>query len=121
MQKNLVRYQQTGNLHFVTFSCYQRLPYLGTPGVRDLFERSLETMRLRYEFFISAYVIMPEHVHLLMSEPKVAQLSVALQALNSPSPCNSRCGLSGSIATSTKISLALKRSWQHEDTSIEIQ
>jgi putative transposase len=81
MAKDLVRYQQTGDLHFVTFSCYRRLPYLGSPGTRDLFERSLETMRQRYDFFITAYVVMPEHVHILMSEPKRAALSVAIQAL----------------------------------------
>ncbi len=69
MTKNLVRYQQTGDLHFVTFSCYDRLPYLGSADARDLFERSLETMRVRYEFFVSAYVVMPEQVHLLVTEP----------------------------------------------------
>ena len=81
MAKNLVRYQQTGNLHFITFSCYRRLPYLGSPKVRELFERSLEEMRTRYDFYINAYVVMPEHVHLLVSEPKGAILAKAIQAL----------------------------------------
>jgi putative transposase len=81
MAKDLVRYQQTGDLHFLTFSCHRRLPYLGSPETRDLFERSLETMRQRYDFFVTAYVVMPEHVHLLVSEPKRAALSVAIQAL----------------------------------------
>jgi len=81
MPKGLVRYQQSGNLHFVTFSCYKRRPFLGTAAGRNLFERSLETMRLRYDFFIRGYVVMPEHVHLLISEPKKAVLAKALQAL----------------------------------------
>ena len=81
MTKNLVRYQQTGDLHFVTFSCYRRLPHLGTAEARDLFERSLEKMRVRYDFFVSAYVVMPEHVHLLVSEPSAATLATALQAV----------------------------------------
>ena len=38
-------------------------------------------MRLRYDFFISGYVVMPEHVHLLLSEPKKAVLGKAIQAL----------------------------------------
>jgi hypothetical protein len=54
MPRNLVRYQQTGSdLHFITFSCYRRQPYLGTPEARELFEKSLEAMRLRYDFWIT--------------------------------------------------------------------
>jgi putative transposase len=65
----------------VTFSCYRRLPYLGTPAMRELFEESLEKMRMKYDFYINAYGVMPEHVHLLISEPKRAILAKALQAL----------------------------------------
>jgi putative transposase len=81
MTKGLVRYQQCGCFHFLTFSCYRRLPYLGTEAPRSLFERSLETIRLRYDFVVCGYVVMPEHVHLLVSEPKEAPLSKAIQAL----------------------------------------
>ena len=81
MPRGLVRYQQSTDLHFVTFSCYHCLPYLGTSAARDVFERSLETMRVRYDFFVTGYVVMPEHVHLLVSEPKRAVLAKALQAL----------------------------------------
>lgn len=82
MTKGLVRYQKTGyHLHFITFSCHQRLPYLGNPTTRDLFEQSLETMRGRYDFLVHGYVVMPEHVHLLVSEPKEAILAKAIQAL----------------------------------------
>ena len=81
MTKGLVRYQQSGAFHFITFSCFQRLSYLGTVAARKLFERSLETMRLRYGFVVCGYVVMPEHVHLLVSEPREVLLSKALQAL----------------------------------------
>jgi putative transposase len=79
--QGLVRYQKSGDLHFVTFSCYQRRQYLGTPTARDRFEVALEEMRRRYEFFVSGYVVMPEHVHVLVSEPKKVNLATALQAL----------------------------------------
>jgi putative transposase len=46
-----------------------------------VFERSLEATRIRYGFMIDSYVVMSEHVHLLVSEPTRADLSVALQAL----------------------------------------
>ena len=65
----------------MTFSCYGRKPYLGTPAARDIFVRSLEVMRARYGFFVIAYVVMPEHVHLLMTEPLEVPLAKALQAL----------------------------------------
>jgi putative transposase len=38
-------------------------------------------MRVRYDFLVCGYVIMPDHVHLLVSEPKKAVLAKALQAL----------------------------------------
>ena len=81
MPKGLVRYQQSGCFHFLTFSCYHRLPYLGIAASRSLFERSLEVMRTRYDFVVCGYAVMPEHVHLLVSEPKNALLSTAIQAL----------------------------------------
>jgi putative transposase len=81
MTRGLVRYQQTGEFHFLTFSCYRRRPYMGTASARDLFERALERMRRRYIFAIAGYVVMPEHIHLLLSEPRVGLLSRAEQAL----------------------------------------
>lgn len=81
MAGELVRYQRAGHLHFVTFSCFERKPHLWTAFGRSLFERSLETMRVRYKFAVAGYVVMPEHVHLLVSEPKKVVLATAIQAL----------------------------------------
>ena len=81
MVEQLERWQQSGNLHFVTFSCYQRKGYLALAAARDLFEVVLERTRSRYRFAVVGYVVMPEHVHLLLSEPEKELLSVGLQAL----------------------------------------
>lgn len=81
MPSRLKRYQQTGDFHFLTFSCHDRLPYLANPAERELFERVLEETRRRYVFHISGYVVMPEHVHLLVSEPTRGTLARAIQAL----------------------------------------
>ncbi len=81
MTKGLHRYQQAGDLHFITFSCYHRLPYLGGPASRALFESSLERIRARYALVVLGYVVMPEHVHLLVNEPKVVLLDRVIQAL----------------------------------------
>ena len=45
------------------------------------FERELEAVRLRYGLVVAGYVLMPEHVHLLVGEPRDASLAVALQVL----------------------------------------
>jgi putative transposase len=76
-----IRYQQTGEFHFLTFSCYRRRPYLTAVSAKDLFEDALERVRQRYLFAVAGYVVMPEHVHLLVNEPRRALLSKAVQAL----------------------------------------
>src|SRR5260370_20367429 len=81
MPWGLKRFQEARCLHFVTFSCYHRAPLLGTPEARNTFEQTLEQVRRWYGFYICGYVVMPEHVHLLVSEPERAKLSVALQML----------------------------------------
>jgi putative transposase len=81
MPARLRRAYGTGYLHFITFSCYQRRPLLGAPQCRDLFLRILEETRSRYGIVVVGYVIMPEHVHLLLSEPEESNHSVVLQVL----------------------------------------
>jgi len=75
------RYYDTGDLHFITAGCYHRQLYLDTAPRRDLFLHVLEDMRRRYRFAILGYVVMPEHFHLLVSEPQRATLSVVVQAV----------------------------------------
>ena len=58
-----------------------RAPLLGTAQARNIFEQTFEQTRQWYGFYLAGYVVMPEHVHLLMSEPERAKLSVALQML----------------------------------------
>ena len=81
MKGKRIRYQQTGEFHFLTFSCYRRQPYLSVVSSMELFEDALERVRRRYLFAVAGYVVMPEHVHLLVSEPRRALLSKTIQAL----------------------------------------
>ena len=37
--------------------------------------------RRQYDFYIIGYVVMPEHVHLLISEPERGPLAGAVQAI----------------------------------------
>jgi putative transposase len=81
MKGERIRYQQTGEFHFLTFSCYRRRPYLSTVAAMELFEDALERVRRRYLFAVAGYVVMPEHVHLLVNEPQRGLLSRTIQAL----------------------------------------
>jgi putative transposase len=81
MPTGLKRYQTSGHDHAINFCCYHHLPYLNTAESRDIFEHSLEQTRRKYYFDILGYVVMPDHVHLLVSEPPAHPLSRAIQSL----------------------------------------
>lgn len=81
MPRNLKRYYGAGDLHYITCSCYHRRPWLGSARRRDLFLAVLEAMRRKYAFVVVGYVVMPEHIHLLMSEPQHGDPSVVMQAV----------------------------------------
>src|SRR5216683_3058387 len=70
MPLGLERRHNTGQLHFITFSCYRRLPFLEHHEPKDILERVIEKTRHSHNLAIYAYVLMPEHVHLLTSEPQ---------------------------------------------------
>ncbi|HTS10797.1 MAG TPA: transposase [Candidatus Limnocylindrales bacterium] len=69
------------HLHFITCSCCGRLPLLRSIRRRDLFLKILNEVRARYQFLLVGYVVMPEHIHLLMSEPKIGDPSTVMQVL----------------------------------------
>jgi putative transposase len=77
MPKGLKRYYGRGHLHFLTFSCYRRLPLLGTARARNLFVKELRRVRREYGFLLVGFVVMPNHVHLLASEPKKGKQRVS--------------------------------------------
>jgi putative transposase len=81
MRRNLKRYYRAGDLHFITCSCYRRQPLLGSARRRDLSLTVLEQVRQRYEFVVVGYVVMPEHIHLPISEPQKKNPSTVMQAL----------------------------------------
>ena len=81
MTEGLQRHYGKGDLHFITFSCFRRLPLLKTPRARDIFAQELARVRAETRFRLIGYVVMPEHVHLLMSEPKIGTPSEAMQKL----------------------------------------
>jgi putative transposase len=81
MPEALHRTYGSNDLHFLTFSCYHRKPLFRDAALCDLFLEALERVRRRYRFVVLGYVVMPEHVHLLVSEPQRETLSTVVQAL----------------------------------------
>jgi len=81
MPRRLIRFQHSGQSHFITFCCYHRRPSLTTEVARKTFERALERVRHTSQLYIYGYVVMPEHVHILLSEPRQGTLAEAVKSL----------------------------------------
>lgn len=75
------RYYGSNDLHFITCSCYHRQAWLASPQRRDLFLAVFEEVRRRYGFVVVGYVVMPEHIHLLIGEPEKGDPSRVMQAI----------------------------------------
>ncbi|MCX7426106.1 MAG: transposase [Planctomycetia bacterium] len=65
-QKTRRRFDERGQARELTFSCYRRFAFLGRDRTRAWFVEELEEARKKWSFDLWAYVIMPEHVHLLI-------------------------------------------------------
>lgn len=81
MPWGLKRFQQTRDTHFITFSCYKRKPNFGTADSGCTFEAALERVREQHQLCVYGYVVMPEHVLLLVGEPEIGTLAQAMQSL----------------------------------------
>ena len=65
-RKNVRHYDEPGDAHFLTFSCYRRMPLLGKDRSRIWLIESLRAARQKHAFDLWAWVVLPEHVHLLI-------------------------------------------------------
>jgi putative transposase len=65
-RKRMKRYELPGGIRYITFSCEDCLPLMGSPKLRDIFSRSLVEARQRVPVHLFAWVAMPEHAHLLL-------------------------------------------------------
>ena len=81
MPSGLHRTYGAHHLHFITCSCYHRLPFLKSARACDRFLSILEQARQRYRLVVVGYVVMPEHIHLLVSEPEAGSPSTVMQVL----------------------------------------
>ena len=68
MPKNLKRYVSRGDLHFITFTCYQRRALLGSVRTRNLAVKILGEVLNHFGIALLGCVIIPDRVHVLISE-----------------------------------------------------
>ncbi len=64
--KRVRHYDEPNHAHFLTFSCYRRLPLLIKDRSRHWLIEALQAARQKHRFDLWGWVIMPEHVHLLL-------------------------------------------------------
>jgi putative transposase len=110
MTVGLHRFYGGNDLHFLTFSCYRRRPLFRNEAHCDLFLKILDRVRRRYRFVVLGYVVMPEHVHLLVSEPQRETLSIAIQALKLGVVRSMQCS-SGSVVAKAPRSRKIGETW----------
>jgi putative transposase len=79
MPHNLKRIVGRNDLHFITFTCYQRRPFLASVRSKNVAAKILGEVRTRFQFALVGYVFMPDHVHLLISEPAGATPAKVMQ------------------------------------------
>lgn len=65
-RKQVKHFHEPGHFHELTFSCYLRMPLLTNDSWRRLLCRSIDRAIERSSFRLVAFVLMPEHVHLLV-------------------------------------------------------
>jgi putative transposase len=65
-RKTIRHFDEPGHAHFLTFSCYRRLPLLSKDRSRRWLIEAIQAARRKHGFDLWAWVAMPEHVHLLI-------------------------------------------------------
>ncbi|MFG0293298.1 MAG: transposase [Phycisphaerales bacterium JB050] len=75
-QRHRTRHEIPGHARFLTFSCFKRFPLLQTEATQDIFESALLQARKECRFELYAWVVMPNHVHLLL-RPSLPEHPVA--------------------------------------------
>lgn len=84
-RKRVRHFDEPGHVHFLTFSCYRRLPLLTNDLWRRMLCTAIDRAITRHRYRLFAFVIMPEHVHLLV-QPRHAAGGIAdlLRAVKRP-------------------------------------
>jgi putative transposase len=80
-RKRMKRLEVEQGLRFVTFSCEKRLPLFLNPAIADVFVQSMSAARAKWGFRLIAWVVMPEHVHMIVRPKEGHDLALILMGL----------------------------------------
>lgn len=80
-RKQCKRYDVPGDAHCLTFSCFQRQPLLNRDRTRHWMIEAIDRCREKHPFKLWAYVIMPEHVHMVLLPLEGTRVSALLSAM----------------------------------------
>jgi putative transposase len=65
-RRSLKRWEVPGHHRFLTFSCFDRRPYFVSDRTKDWAVELLARAQEKHRFRLRTFVIIPEHVHLLI-------------------------------------------------------
>ena len=65
-RKRLRRIDEPGHAHALTWSCWRRRPFLDRDRSRGWVADAISKARAQHPFDVWAYVLMPEHLHLVV-------------------------------------------------------
>jgi REP element-mobilizing transposase RayT len=66
MYKNLPKFNDNSYAHFITMNTYNNYPYFKDEELCQILIEELEFYSKKYGFALTGYVIMPDHLHLLV-------------------------------------------------------
>jgi putative transposase len=77
-------YALEGHIHYLTFSCYSKLWLFKSPELYSIFLKHLAEAREKLGFKLYGYIVMPNHVHLLLYPGLDVTVSRVLWAVKRP-------------------------------------
>jgi putative transposase len=84
-RKRVKHFDDPGDCHALTFSCYRRKPLLTNDLWREMLSESITRASARHLYQLVAFVYMPEHIHLLvLPRPGASTISQYLFAIKRP-------------------------------------
>ena len=80
-RKKIKRLDMPGQAHYLTFSCFHNQQFLNKDRARRWFIEALENSRKKHHYDLWAWVIMPEHVHLMVLPGTESRISNLLKSI----------------------------------------
>jgi len=79
----LRHYDNPGEARFITFCCHNKLPFFKDEKDFLIFIEELDKARAKHNFKMLGYVVMPNHVHLLLLPPNDMKLGLVIGEIKS--------------------------------------